>query len=398
MAAGLNAEGEAMDHVNIGRLLPALAAAFLLTARPAPADVAVTANDSHSENVDGVLGPAKNPPPDSVSIIDLAQYPPKVIATIAAPTSVVGAPTSIWIAPDESYAIVTAATKVEPQNPDRIVPDDRVSVIDLNPSPPRVVQQVVSGEGANEVSVSPDGTLALVANRAEGTLSTFTVKGKRIEPAGKIDLGNVKSLPSSVAFLPDGKTALLTRSGDHRVDVLHIDGTKATIDERPLTTGVSPYTLDITRDGTLAAVSNMGRGNGDIDTVSLIDLTQQPFRTIETIAVGHSPEGLKFSPDGKFLAVANIEGSTKPASSSFFHDHGSLVMFAVEGKSLRRLAEAPIGRWSQGIAFSKDGRTILVCSMMDHGLDLFRWEDGKLTADGKLDLGGGPAAIRTPWP
>jgi DNA-binding beta-propeller fold protein YncE len=379
-------------------MLAALAAAFLALGQPALADLAVTANDNHSANIDGVVGPARNPPPDSVSIIDLGQYPPKVVATVAAPASVLGAPTSVWISPDESLVLVTAASKIEPQNPDRIVPDERVSVIDLKTSPPKLVQQVTSGEGANEVSVSPDGRLALVANRAEGTVSIFTVKDRRLEAAGKLDLGNPKSMPSSVAFLPDGKTALLTRYGDNRVDVLHVDGAKLTPDERPLTTGVSPYTLDINRDGSLAAVSNMGRGNGDIDTVSLIDLTQNPFRTVETISVGHSPEGLKFSPDGKFLAVATIEASTKPASSPFHHDHGTLAVFAVEGHSLRKLADAPVGRWSQGVGFSKDGRTILVGSMIDRGLDLFRWEDGKLIPGGKLDLGAGPAAIRTPWP
>jgi hypothetical protein len=374
-------------------------AAFAALSPSARGDVAVTANDAHSANVDGVAGPAKNPPPDTVSVIDVGQYPPKVVATAEAPTSVVGAPTSIWIAPDESYVLVTAATKIEPQNPDRIVPDDRVSVIDLKASPPRIVQQVNSGEGANEVSVSPEGTLALVANRNEGTLSVFAIKNKHLEPIEKIDLGNPKAMPSSVAFLPDGKTALLTRSGDNLTNVLHVEGTKVTLDERPpLTTGVSPYTLDINRDGTLAAVSNMGRGNGDIDTVSLIDLTQKPFRTVETVAVGQSPEGLKFSPDGKFLAVANIEGSTKPKSSPFYRDYGRLALFAVEGQALRKLAEAPIGRWSQGIAFSKDGRTILVGSMIAHGLDVFRWEDGKLIEGATLDLGSGPAAIRTPWP
>ena len=385
-----------MARSNIGRL-GALAIMATL-ARPVAADLAVTANDSHSTNVDGVVGPARNPPPDTVSIIDIAQYPPKVIATVAAPTSVVGAPTSIWISPDESFVIVTAATKIEPQNPDRIVPDDRVSVIDLKASPPKVIQQINSGEGANEVSVSPDGTLALIANRTEGTLSVFTVKDKRLELAGKLDLGNSKSLPSAVAFLPDGKTALLTRYGDNLVNVLHIDGTKVTFDERPLTTGVSPYTLDVNSHGTLAVVSNMGRGNGDIDTVSLIDLTQTPFRTVETVSVGHSPEGLKFSPDGKFLAVANIEGSTKPSNSPFYQDSGTLVVFAVGPKSLRKMAEAPIGRWSQGVAFSKDGGTILVGSMIDRALDLFRWEDGKLIPGSKLDVGSGPAAIRTAWP
>ena len=73
-------------------------------------------------------------------------------------------------------------------------------------------------------------------------------------------------------------------------------------------------------------------------------------------------------------------------------------MFAVDGNSLCKMAEAPIGRWSQGIAFSKDGRTILVGSMIDHALDVFRWEDGKLSPGAKLDVGSGPAAIRTGWP
>jgi hypothetical protein len=128
-------------HLSFG----AFAAGLAIIGPPALADLAVTANDNHSVNVDGIVGPAKNPPPDSVSIIDVKQYPPKVVATVKAPASVVGAPTSIWIAPDESFVLVTGATKIEPQNPDRIVPDDRVSVIDLKASPPKLVQQVTAG-------------------------------------------------------------------------------------------------------------------------------------------------------------------------------------------------------------------------------------------------------------
>ena len=180
------------------------------------------------------------------------------------------------------------------------------------------------------------------------------------------------------------------------ISVLHIEGPKVTVDKRPLTAAMRPYMLDINHDGTMAATGNMGRGDGDIDTVSLIDLKQTPFRTVETVSVGHTPEGIKFSPDGKFLAVANVEGSTKPQISWLFRDHGTLVIFAVDGAQLRKLAEAPIGRWSQGVAFSKDGKTILVGSMIDHALDVFRWENGKLTPGSKLGVG--PAAIRTPWP
>ncbi|MGH7045867.1 MAG: hypothetical protein ACREE2_05685 [Stellaceae bacterium] len=72
-----------------------------------------------------------------------------------------------------------------------------------------------------------------------------------------------------------------------------------------------------------------------------------------TPCLGHSSEGLKCSPDGKYLTVGDIEGSTKPAGSWLFHDHG---------------------------------------------LDVFRWQNGKLTPEGTLKLNASPAAIRTAWP
>lgn len=387
-----------MNSSRMGWGVVGLAGMLVALAGPASADVVVTANDSHSVNVNGVMNPAKNAPLDSVSIIDVSAYPPKLVATVDAPASVVGPPLSIAIAKDESYAIVTAASKLDPQNPEKIVPDNRVTVIDLKASPPKSVQQTTAGEGAACVSISPDGTLALVANRSEGTVSVFAIKNKHLEAVEKIDLGNAKASPSSVVFLPDGKTALLSRDGDSMISVLHIDGTKVTLDKRPLTAGMRPYTLDINHDGTMAAVGNMGRGDGDIDTVSLIDLKQTPFRTVETASVGHTPEGLKFSPDGKFLAVATIEGSTKPHDSWLFRDHGTLAVFAVDGAQLHKLAESPIGRWSQGVAFSKDGKTVLVGSMIDRAVDVFRWENGKLTPGSKLEIGSGPAAIRAPWP
>ena len=372
-------------------------AAFV--AMPARADLAVVAVDNHSVNVNGVMGPPKNPAPDHLAIVDVKSYPPKLVGTVEAPTSVVGAPTAVWIAPDESWAIITAASKIDPQNPDKIIEDDRVSVIDLKASPPKVVQTISAGKGANEISVSPDGSLALVANRAEGTVSVFGVKDKRLTAGDKIDLGNPKSLPSSVKFLLDGKTALVTLYGDNSIAVLKIDGGKATLDKQKLITGVNPYTMDISADGKLAVVGNMGGGsNGEICTVALIDLTPGAFRTVESVAVPSSPEGIKFSPNGKFVAVASVDGTTRAADSPAYHDRGRLWMLAVNGQQLKPVAESTIGRWSQGIAFSRDGRTVMVESMIDHGLNLFRWDGATLTPGPTLDVKGGAAAIRTSWP
>jgi DNA-binding beta-propeller fold protein YncE len=65
-----------------------------------------------------------------------------------------------------------------------------------------------------------------VANRNDGTVSIFTISGKTLTAAGKIDFGNPKSGPSGIAFSPDGKMALVSRDGDHKISVLSVDSNK----------------------------------------------------------------------------------------------------------------------------------------------------------------------------
>jgi len=309
---------------------------------------------------------------------------------------VVGPPTAVAVAPDESFAIATSATKVDKAGQGGIAPDDRVNLIDLTANPPRVVQSLTAGAGATTVRISPDGKLVLIANRAAGTVSVFTLADRRLTPAGTVSVG-ANTLPSGIVFTKDGKAALVSRYGDAQISVLRIDGTDIKLDPRPITTGVSPYTIDITVDGTMAAVGNMGRGNGDADTVSLIDLTSEPFHTVQTVTAGRSPEGLRWSPDGKFLFVGAQDGSTLSPSSPFYRDHGRLLVFARDGNTLHQVAEAPIGRWNQGIAFSRDGRTVLVQNMVERNIMVFNWDGQKLTPAAPVPLDSGPAAIMSSW-
>ncbi len=85
-------------------------------------------------------------------------------------------------------------------------------MIDLTSKPPKITQSVTAGGGATTVRVSPDGKLALVANRSEGTVSVFSVANKQLSPINKLDLGNKGSLPSGIVFSHHGKHALLRRA------------------------------------------------------------------------------------------------------------------------------------------------------------------------------------------
>ncbi len=402
-----------MPISRLASLLGGVAAScWLALAPPAraadPANFALSANDNHTTIVNGKMLGIHDAKPDTLSVIDLAVSPPRLTTSIAVPFSDVGPPMAVTISSDARFALVTASTKADPTTADGTSPDDRLSVVDLTLSPPRVIQTLHAGAGASAVRISPDGRMALVANRFEGTISIFAIDGMHLEPAGKFALDNPKSQPVGIVFSHDGSFILVSRLGDHMVSLVHVAGGKLSLDPRPITTGVSPDTMDTNAAGTLAAVSNVGRSDGDVDTVSLIDLTAQPPRTIDTIGVPNGPEAVKFSPDGKYLAVNAINGTLKPAGTPFFNAGGVLSLYAVEkapargltsaGTRLRKLAEASDGGWTQGVAFSRDGRLILVQNMREHEIQVFRWHGGKLIPGVKIPVPGGPAAIATPWP
>ena len=376
-------------------LVAVMVVAVLAVAASASAQLAVSANDNKLVLVNGAATVVRNPPPDTVTVIDLKASPPRVLVEIDAPASVVGPPLSVAITPDEGLALVTSAMKIDPGDPTKQVPDTRMSVIDLKASPPRVIATLETGRSPAGLSINRQGTLALVANRAEGTVSVFTIQGQTVTAAGKVAIADDKSGVSHVAISPDGKTALVTRDGDDRISVLSIDGPKVEYTKRDLSAGLRPYGIDVAANGAIAAVANIGRGGGDHDTVSVIDLRARPPRVVDTVTVGQTPEGIKFSPDGSVLAVVVMNGSNKPKESPFYADNGKLVLLRVSGASLTRFAEAPIGHWSQGVAFSSDGRTILVGNMVEKDLWVFELTGTSLRDTGhRIKVKGGSAAVR----
>jgi DNA-binding beta-propeller fold protein YncE len=366
--------------------------ALAISSALASAELAVSANDNKVVLIDGVTTPVADAAPDTVAVIDLKAKPPRVIAEIEAAASVVGPPLSVAIAPDESIALVTAGMKIVDG---RQVPDDKLQVIDLQNRPPAVIAVLSAGAGAAGVSINRAGTLALVANRSEGTVSVFAISGKSVTAAGKIRLGDEKSGPSSIAISADGQTALVTRDGDNRVSVLSIDGGKVEYTKRDMYPGQRPYGIVICSPGDIAVVANIGAGQGDADTLSVIDMKARPLRVIDTLTVGQTPEGIACSPDGQALAVTVMSGSNKPKDSPFYRERGKVLLLQVNGQKLKKVSEADVGNWSQGAAFSADGRTLLVQNMVQKEIQVFQLKGWHLHDTGqRIKLKAGPAGIR----
>jgi DNA-binding beta-propeller fold protein YncE len=317
------------------------------------------------------------------------------VGEVKAGNSVVGVPQSVAIAPDESIALVTAAFKKDPNDPKKNTPDNKLAVIDLKASPPAVIQTVEVGTGPSGVSFSPDGKVVLVANRSGGTVSVLSVSGKSLSVAGTLDLGNPKSGPSHVAFVPGGKSALLTRDGDHRISLLSVEGTKVEDTKKYMVAGIRPYSIAVSPKGDVAVVGNQGGGQGDSDQINVIDLKKNPPRIVDTIATPQTPEGVAMSHDGRYVAVTLQNGSPRPKTHQAHNDHGLIIVYRINGTKLRKVAQAKVGGWGQGAAWSKDGKTILHQSMMEKAVEVLRFNGKTLRKVGAIKVNGGPAGLRT---
>jgi hypothetical protein len=139
-------------------------------------------------------------------------------------------------------------------------------------------------------------------------------------------------------------------------------------------------------------------GGGDSDTMSLIDLTANPPRTVDTVTVGPSPESMTIAPDGKHIAVTVINGTSRPKDSPFFNEHGLMPVFEVRGMKLVKVTEAPIGRWCQGAGWNKSSTLILMQCIVEQEIEMFKFDGKKLTPAGAIKVKGGPAGIGTTPP
>jgi DNA-binding beta-propeller fold protein YncE len=340
------------------------------------------------------------PGKDSVSIFDIgtdAAHPVEV-ACLPLANSLFGPPTNLAITPDGALALVANSMAWHAQGTDWVpAPGQTLHVIDLTQRPCALAATLEVGRQPSGLAISRDGTLALVVNRADASVSVLAIEGGEVRV---IDTVAVAGGPVGVAFSADGRRAFVAKMDAHRLAVLHIDGRRVTHDPADdILTGLVPYNVAVTPDGKLALTVDMGHPNasdGHVDTISVIDVEAAPPRITDKIVVGDAPEGLVISPTGAHAAAIVVQGSNCDHASWVFHPRGKVVLLKIADKQVTRVSEIEVGALPEGAVFSPDGRYLYVGNFLDADLSVLQVVGDELVDTGtRIALRGHPAAMRT---
>jgi DNA-binding beta-propeller fold protein YncE len=117
--------------------------------------------------------------------------------------------------------------------------------------------------------------------------------------------------------------ALVANRADNSISVLSIAGKEVKLTES-VAMGDSVTAIAITPDGI-------------VDTVAIVDLEAMPPRVIDFVVVGDGPEGLAISPKGNLAVSVLLRGGNNDKKAFFYHKNGSLAVLRVTGKKATKV-------------------------------------------------------------
>ena len=222
------------------------AAATVLRRSASAADLDRVVQDGKFVRVDGRATFPEPAPPDSLVLLDASQSPPVVKATLEGlEHTVQGPPQAVAITPDGKLAVVAAPTRYDYTGKKEIF-DNFLQVVDLEASPPKLIDKVDVAGHPNGLTINREGTLLLAAAH-DGTVKVLSIEGKTLRLLDQVKVA-AKRL-SGISFTHDGKAAIVAQRDDNGAAVLAVEGNKVTLTNERITTGVTPYSVDISGDG-----------------------------------------------------------------------------------------------------------------------------------------------------
>jgi len=370
--------------------------AFMTLPALVSAQVLVSGNDEKILWDDAGQAVFLPPGKDSISFIQIGDREnPKIVTNIALDNSILGPPTNLAVSPNGEIALVAnSVTQTKEGEKWKPVPDNKIYIFDLTVNPPKHIGTVEVGKQPSGLDISKKGDLALVTNRADNSISVLTISGKDVKVTDTIAMGDSVA---HVAISGDGTKALVVKPVANKVAFLKIDSKKVIYEKYDMPTGIFPYNVDIVPSGQIALVANnggAGSADGNVDTVSVIDLEPNPPRVVDHVVVGDAPEGLAISPKGD-LALAILVAGNSDKKAWFSRKSGTAVALKIDGKKVIKVGEIEVGGLAEGVAFSPDGTYAYVGNFLDNDISILKINGTQVTDTGKkLKLPGHPASLR----
>lgn len=272
---------------------------------------------------------------NTLAIVDLEA------GSVAAQIPIDGAPAGIALSPDRRTAFVT-----RPEGPG-------LAVVDLD-------TRTVTGTLA-----LPGGPLGIAVNPKSGAVYVADWYGSRIfvvSPDGaRLDTEiQVGASPSGIAVTPDGATLLVANREGDSVSVVDV-ATARELQKIPV--GQHPFGITLDAEGARAYTANVTSND-----VSVIDVPGR--HEIGRVTTGERPY---------VIALAGPRGFVTDQYS------GTVTVFNL--KTLTNVAAIEVGDHPEGIAASRDGRTLTVANWGSNTLSLIDATTLKVTGEIKVPDG-----------
>jgi YVTN family beta-propeller protein len=158
-------------------------------------------------------------------------------------------------------------------------------------APPPVLTRFAGATNSQPLALDANGTLLVVANPDNNTVTFFDVTADRNRRLREIQVGRE---PNGVALNPQGTRAYVANTVSGTVSVLNVGRNTPNIGRLAvdIKVGTEPYGIALTPNGTKLYVANRSS-----NTLSVIDTrTNRVLKTVE--GVGFNPTGIAITNDG----------------------------------------------------------------------------------------------------
>ena len=339
-----------------------------------------------SAYIDDKLGPAQGA--DSLSVIRLDRPLAKArLATTPVSNSVTGPPAAMAVTRDGRTALVVetlGARRKADTKLSELLLGRTIAVVDLsNTERPRVVQRVACPAQPETVSIDASGTRVAVTFGLKGDGKTTPLMLFRLA-GGRLSSPSTPRIPGWVAghslinaeFAPQGNTlALLDFTGaELRFVRVAPDAQSLTAWGDAVALKKAPYLFlaRFTPDGRYVFANTISTPRGTVFCVRVAAETKADgtpiHRLVSQATTGGGPEGLAVSPDGRWVATANLEQSffAKNDPKQGYFASVSLLHFDSETGALSRVGDYPFeGILPETVVFD-DSSHFLAATTFDH--------------------------------